>query len=347
MNLCLYRILIKPLLFLFSTEHIHQFVVFVIKVCGRLPLMNSFLRSTHRVDHPSLRREVLGLEFSNPIGVAAGFDVNAEAVDTLGALGFGFVEVGAITPEPQSGNKKPRLHRLESDHALVSNMGHPNRGLTYAINQLRNHSKKVVVGCNIASGSMTQPDLEWRDLLKSFRNLYQYVDYFTVCVNYNTLPCENKASAIKALSQLLEPLFDFRRGQSDYRPILIKVSPDLSNDVINAVSNVLITTPLDGVVAVCGTHNRTSLQSDSAAIKRAGEGELSGVPLNERALEVVRILHLKSGGGYPIIGVGGVMSAEDVRAMMDAGASLVQLHSGIIFEGTAIAKKICLELITE
>lgn len=342
----MYRILIKPLLFLLSTERVHKIVIFVMRVCGRLPILQSILRSTHRVEDPSLEREVFGLRFKNPVGVAAGFDVNAEAVGVLDALGFGFVEVGSITPESQYGNKRPRLHRLEADGALVNNMGHSNRGWAYAIDHLRRRKPGVVVGCNIAQSAISEGDQISRDYQKSFRNLYQYVDYFTLCIEYDNLNCTDKASAIKALGHLLEPLFDFRRGQSEYRPILIKVTPDLSNDLINAVSNVLITTPLDGVVAVSGTHNRTTpLQSESIYVERAGSGELTGTPLRERALEVVRMLHMKSGGAYPIIGVGGLMSAADVKAMMDAGASLVQLYTGLIYEGPSIANKICRGLI--
>ncbi|MFR9619609.1 MAG: quinone-dependent dihydroorotate dehydrogenase [Rikenellaceae bacterium] len=343
----MYRILIKPLLFLLRADHAHQIVLLLLRLLNRVPLLRSLVRSIYNFDHPSLGRDVFGVHFRNPVGVAAGFDVNAEVVAPMGALGFGFVEVGAITAEPQSGVKRPRIYRLDDDRALVRSNRCPSRGWNYAIDHLRRRQPGVVVGCNLSSAGGTQLDLVSRDYLKSFRNLYQYVDYFTLTIDYENLQCSDKASAIKSITQLLNPLFDFRRGQNDYRPILVKVTADLNDDMINAVSNVLITTPMDGVVAVSGTRSRKGLQSSSTVVNRAGNGMLTGVPLRERALEVVRMLHKKSGGGYPIIGVGGIMTADDVRAMMAAGASLVQLYSGLVYEGPSIAGDICRGLVEE
>ncbi len=344
----MYKLFIRPLLFLFRAEQARKIVIFILGLFNRIPVIRSFIHSLYSVEHESLEREVFGVRFRNPVGVAAGLDINADAVGVLGAMGFGFVEVGAITPEASDGNRSGRIFRLDEDGALVQNFGHPNRGLGYAIDKLRRRSDGVVVGCNIASSESVQLDVVARDYQKSFRNLYQYVDYFTVCIDYSILNCEDKASAIKTISQLLEPLYDFRRGQNDYRPILIKVSPDLSDEMINAVSNVLITTPLDGVVAVSGTlQRRNPLLSSPSLVNRTRRGAMSGSPLNSRALEVVRMLHKKSGGAYPIIGVGGIMTADDVRAMMDAGASLVQLYTGLVYEGPTIAGQICLDLIEQ
>ncbi len=345
----IYRGIIKPILFSLNIESAHRVAIVLLRLVGMLPfgMGRKMLRRVYRVEHESLVRDVFGVRFSNPVGLAAGFDVNAEIVNELGDIGFGFIEVGAVSPEPRVGNPKPRVFRLPKDRAIVQRLGLPNRGWQYMIGRLRRRDPNVVVGCNITKSSGTPIQNVARDYLKSFRNLYQYVDYFTIYINYSNLVCDDKTSSTKAIADLLMPLVDFRRGQSDYRPILVKVTPDLSDEMIDAVTEVLITTPLDGVVATSGTYSREGLQVADSSVMRIGAGRLSGDPIRERSLEIVRRIYEKSGGAYPIIGVGGISTAEDVRDMLDAGASLVQIYSSFIYDGPRVVGDICHDLIEE
>ncbi|MFI3317529.1 MAG: quinone-dependent dihydroorotate dehydrogenase, partial [Rikenellaceae bacterium] len=281
----------------------------------------------------------------NPVGLAAGFDCNGEVINEIGALGFGFVEVGTITPEPQEGNPRPHVFRLGKDQAIINRIGHANRGWQYAIENLRKKHTDIVVGCNIGVGANTNPKQASVDFLKSFRTLYQYSDYFTVNIAADNIALETKSYSEEDLTALLSPLFEFRRGQSEYRPIMVKISPDISREILDVIINVLIATPLDGIVAVAGTRSREQLQTSEESLSKIGPGRLSGAPLRQRALEVVKHIHDRTEGAYPIIGVGGIMTAQDMQDMLDAGASLVQIYSGFIFEGPSITKKMCQALI--
>ncbi len=345
----LYRGIIKPILFSINIESAHRLAVVLLRIMGVLPfgIGRKMLRNIYRVEHKSLEREVFGIKFSNPVGLAAGFDVNGEVVRELGDLGFGFVEVGAVSPEPRVGNPKPRVFRLPKDRAIVQRMGMPNKGWQYMITNLRRRDPNIVVGCNITKSSGTPIQSVARDYLKSFRNLYQYVDYFTVYINYTNLVCDESNPPTKAITDLLMPLIEFRRGQIDYRPILVKVTPDLSDEMVDAVAEVLIATPLDGVVATSGTYSREGLHVADSSVMRIGAGRLSGDPIRERSLEIVRRIHQKSGGAYPIIGVGGISTAEDVQDMLDAGASLVQIFSSFIYDGPRVVGDICHDLIED
>lgn len=347
--MALYNGVIRPILFGLNIEAARHLAILLLRLVGRLPfdVGRKMLRRVYRVEHPSLGRSVFGVRFANPVGLAAGFDVNGEVVNQLSDIGFGFVEVGAISPEMQEGNPKPRVYRLPKDRAVVQRMGHPNRGLAFAIERLRRRDPNVVVGCNIAPNLTAEVGLWAREYLKCFRNLYQYVDYFTVNIGYNNLICDERTTATMAISNLLTQLFDFRRGQSDYRPILIKVAPDLSDEMIDSIVEVLISTPLDGVVATSGTYSRKELETSQATASRIGAGRLSGEPLRRRAVDVVRRIYDKSGGAYPIIGVGGISTAADVEEMMAAGASLVQIYSSFIYSGPRVVGDICRGLIEE
>ncbi|MFI3306141.1 MAG: quinone-dependent dihydroorotate dehydrogenase [Rikenellaceae bacterium] len=329
-----------------GVENLHRLLTLSLQLLCRVPFFKAILRMLYRVDHHSLEREVLGLHFDNPIGMAAGFDRSGDLLSGLESVGFGFVEVGTITPEPQAGNPKPRLFRLAEDRALINRMGHPSRGWLHAIERLRRRKSKMVVGCNIARNNNTPQSGEGRELLKSFRNLYQYVDYFTVNISFRHLLQESEVTPQEALSEVLAPLFDFRRGQSDYRPILLKVVADLNDETLDVVCDVLVATPLDGIVASSGTQSRENLQSSKSVVDKIGRGRLSGRPLRERALEVVRHIHTRTEGAYPIIGVGGVASAADAQAMLDAGASLVQIYSSFVYDGLPVVGRICRGLTT-
>ena len=317
----MYRKLIKPILFAMNIERAHSTVLFLLRMIGKIPGGRALLRAIYRTEHPSLEREVFGLRFPNPIGLAAGFDRNGEAFRELSALGFGFVEIGTVTPQPQAGNPRPRIFRLPADRAIINRSGLNNKGLYKAIAQLRHRHDRLIIGGNIGKNTLTQPSQVAADYLKMFRNLH--------------------------LMNILQPLFDFRRGQNQYRPILLKISPDLPDPLIDEVTDLMLSTPLDGIVAVNGTFSRKGLETDEETLDEIGSGRLSGAPLTQRAIEVVRRIHRRSHGAYPIIGVGGLMNARDVKAMLAAGASLVQLYTGYIYEGPSLVKEICRALIDD
>ncbi|MFI3317704.1 MAG: quinone-dependent dihydroorotate dehydrogenase [Rikenellaceae bacterium] len=342
----MYKLILKPLLFALGIEQARALAIWLLKFIGFLPAGRKLLHAFYAVEDSSLEREIFGLSFKNPVGLAAGFDLNGEVVEELSALGFGFVEIGSITAEPEVGNPKPRVFRLPKDRAIINRLGHPNRGWICAIENLRRRSKGVKVGCNITStNSVEVMDLVSKEYLKSFRNLYQYVDYFTVNVPYDAIAGEANTTLEQNLHNIIDPLFEFRRGQSDYRPILIKISPDLNDEAIDLVTDIMIETPLDGVVAVGSTRSREALKTSKLSLQKIGSGRLSGEPLARRAIEVVRRVRQRSGGAYPIIGVGGIKTGEDVKAMIEAGASLVQLYSSFVYEGPAVAGKICKSLL--
>ncbi|MDE5709102.1 MAG: quinone-dependent dihydroorotate dehydrogenase [Alistipes sp.] len=343
----MYRKIIRPLLFALHIERAHRSVMWLLRIVGWLPGGRWLLDKGCAVRHPALEREVFGLHFANPVGLAAGVDRNGEAVRGLAAAGFGFVEVGTLTPRPQSGNPRPRIFRLPKDLALIHRTGLPNRGLDTAIRYLRRPRKNIVVGCNIGRNTSTPPESAAADYLKLFRNLYQYADYFTVNINCDCIGTGDVSYTRQQILAILDPLFDFRRGQNHYRPIMLKVSPDMSDETVDLVTDILIETPLDGIVATDGTRSRSGLQTSGAGIGKAGSGHLSGAPLARRAVEIVRRIHTRSGGTYPIIGVGGIMSADDARAMLDAGADLIQLCTGLIYEGPRLIGDICRALIDD
>ena len=343
----MYRKLIKPILFAMNIERAHSTVLFLLRMIGKIPGGRALLRAMYRTEHPSLEREVFGLRFPNPIGLAAGFDRNGEAFRELSALGFGFVEIGTVTPQPQAGNPRPRIFRLPADRAIINRSGLNNKGLYKAIAQLRHRHDRLIIGGNIGKNTLTQPSQVAADYLKMFRNLYQYVDYFSINVCCDNC-ADGSVSHTKAhLMNILQPLFDFRRGQNQYRPILLKISPDLPDPLIDEVTDLMLSTPLDGIVAVNGTFSRKGLETDGETLDEIGSGRLSGAPLTQRAIEVVRRIHRRSHGAYPIIGVGGLMNARDVKAMLAAGASLVQLYTGYIYEGPSLVKEICRALIDD
>lgn len=330
---------IRKLLSIVNPETAHNIALRRLRIIGAMPAGKWLLRKRYAVRSPLLEREVFGMRFTNPVGVAAGYDCNGEVIDELAAAGFGFVEIGSVTPRPQVGNPRPRLFRLSSAGAIIDRSGYPSKGLEYVMGKVRNRKKGIIVGCNICKNAITPDEAAAGDYLKVFRNMYQYVDYFSVNVCCNTSSKSFVPASKQALSALLAPLFEFRRGQGDYRPILLKISPDLTAEQLDGVIEALIELPLDGIVAVAGTLTRDGLDADNR-----GAGAVSGSPLTRRAIETVEYIHRRSGGFYPIIGVGGLMSPEDVKNMLAAGASLVQLHTGIIYHGLGLAGKVCRSL---
>ena len=343
----LYGKLIKPLLFSLPPEQAHHIVTATLSLLGKVPGGRWLLHKLYATEDPSLEREVFGIRFKNPVGMAAGFDRYGHIYRELSAMGFGFVEVGSITPKRQPGNPKPRIFRLDAARALLNRVGICSHGLDRAVAHLRQPRGEAIVGCNIGRNTATPAENAAADYLKLFRNLYQYADYFTVNISCDN-SCREGATHTRAhILRILDPLFDFRRGQNQYRPIMLKVSPDMPDAVIDEISDILLETPLDGIVATNGTHNREGLHTSRTTLDKIGSGRLSGAPLTQRAVEVVRRIHTRSGGNFPIIGVGGIMTPDDAKAMLDAGADLLQLYTGYIYNGPGLVRDICRALVAD
>ena len=267
----------------------------------------------------------------------------------FGALGFRIRgDRHRNAAPPQEGNPRPRVFRLPKDRAIVNRIGIANRGLDATVHYLRRGHEGVLLGCNIGKNTDTPTAQAPADYLKLFRSLYQYADYFTVNISCDNACHDAKTYTKEYLLEILNPLFDFRRGQSDYRPVMLKISPDLTDREIDTVTEVLTSSPLDGIVATNGTHDcRRGLHTSRAGLDKIGSGRLSGAPLTQRAVEIVRRIHTLSGGNYPIIGSGGMMTPDDVLAMLDAGADLVQLYTGYIYNGPGFVRSICEALIAD
>lgn len=337
----MYHQIIRPILFKLSPESIHHILVNMMKFSRLIPGCGCVLRAMFSYRSPVLEREVFGIKFPNPIGLAAGFDKNAEVYSRIADFGFGFVEIGTVTPKPQPGNTKPRLFRLTEDSALINRMGFNNLGLENAVRNLRQRDGKVIIGGNLGKNTLTPNENAAADYLKLFRSMYEYVDYFVVnvsCPNIAKMSCLQDKDNLK---EILSGLLDFRRGQNQYRPILLKISPDLTTEQVDDAIEVLQESGLDGIVATNTTTSREGLKSNPKLVGAIGNGGLSGAPLTERSLEMVRYIHTKTEGRYPIIGVGGVMTPKDAQNMLDAGASLVQVYTGFIYNGPSFVKNIC------
>lgn len=335
--------LIRPLLFKLDPETIHHIIIGMMRTLRYVPFAAPIMRLMFPVKKSKvLERELFGLKFRNPVGLAAGFDKDAECFDMLANLGFGFVEIGTVTPRAQGGNPRPRCFRLTKDNAIVNRMGFNNKGAENAAENLRRHNNhRVIVGGNIGKNTLTANDDAAQDYLRAFRSLYDYVDYFVVnvsCPNVaNLTALQSKDSTMAIVAALKE----FRKGQSEYRPILLKISPDLGLDGVDTMIEVVKESKLDGIVATNTTTSREGLKTSAEVIAKIGNGGLSGAPLTERSASMVKYIHERTGGRMPIIGVGGIMTAADAQAMIEAGASLVQVYSGFIYEGPSLASKIC------
>lgn len=330
---------------LLGAERASQVLLYSLRVVGKIPAGNWFLRKIYSVKSPSLEREVFGLRFRNPIGMAAGFDRNGEVFRTLDALGFGFVEIGTITPRPQQGNPRPRMFNLYKDRAILNRVGLANKGLESVLANVRDEHKNIILGCNIGKNTVTPLEEAPADYLRVFRNLYQYIDYFAVNVSYNTTHTQYIPRNRESILAILEPLFEFRRGQNQYRPILLKISPDLTDEEIDLMTDIMVDTPLDGIIATNATTNAEGLATSKRKLQRYGSGAVSGAPLTKRAIEVVRRVYERSNGTYPIIGSGGIMNGKDAKAMLDAGATLVQVYTGMVYGGIGFAGNICKDLL--
>ena len=337
----LYKSFVFPFLKRIDPEEVHYKVTDLLRFSYRLPLVPALLKGLYTVKSPLLHRTVFGIEFPNPVGLAAGFDKNAKYIDELSSLGFGFIEIGTVTPLGQEGNPKPRLFRLVTDEAIINRMGFNNDGSIMAADLLKARKSKVIVGGNIGKNKVTPNEKANEDYLKAFEDLFPYVDYFVVNVSSPNTPGLRELQDKEPLTQLLTELKMANSLKSAPKPILLKIAPDLTDSQLDDIVEITQNTKIDGLIATNTTLARSPLNSSKEEIEEIGAGGLSGKPLTARSTEVIRYLHQKSGGSFPIIGVGGIYTAADAIEKLNAGASLVQVYSGFIYEGPAIVKNIC------
>ncbi|MBH70325.1 MAG: dihydroorotate dehydrogenase (quinone) [Flavobacteriales bacterium] len=331
---------IRSILFLFNPESVHYFTFNFIKRITYFKVVKKFLSNIFVVDNKELNKEVFGIKFKNPVGLAAGFDKDAMLFDELSIFGFGFIEIGTITPVAQSGNSKPRLFRLSDDNALINRMGFNNHGLESAISRLRRKKSNIIIGGNIGKNKLTPNEKAIDDYEICFEKLFTYVDYFVVNVSSPNTPGLRELQEKKPLSKILARLQEINNKKDKRKPILLKISPDLTTTQLDIIIEIIIDLKIDGIIATNTTIDRTNLLTDKSKVEKIGAGGLSGKPLNDKSNSVIKYIKERSNGSFPIIGVGGINSAEDAIEKIDAGASLVQIYTGFIYKGPSLIKNI-------
>lgn len=331
----MYKSLLRPLLFKFDPEEVHHFTFSLIKATQKVPGMRSLIQSIYQVNDKKLEREVFGLKFKNPVGLAAGLDKDAKIYNELDAFGFGFIEIGTITPKPQDGNPKKRLFRLKEDQGIINRMGFNNGGIELAVQRLKKN-KGVLIGGNIGKNKVTPNEEAVNDYTICFEALYPYVDYFVVNVSSPNTPNLRALQDKEPLMELLSTLQSKNLLKPKAKPILLKIAPDLTDDQLLDIIDIVNETKIAGVIATNTTISREGLISAN----KSEVGGLSGKPLKDRSTGVIRFLSQKSNKSFPIIGVGGIHSAKDALEKLDAGADLIQIYTGFIYEGPGLIKEI-------
>lgn len=337
--------LVKPIFFSMAPEKAHHTVTNGLRNFTKIWGAKSLLKSLYTVHDPRLEREVFGLKFKNPVGLAAGFDKNAEYIEDMVNFGFGFIEIGTVTPKPQPGNDKPRMFRLVNDAALINRMGFNNQGADVAAGRLKHLKNRhgVIIGGNIGKNKVTPNEEAVNDYIYCFHALYDYVDYFVVNVSSPNTPGLRDLQEKGPLMHILNTLQGLNAEKPAAKPILLKIAPDLTDSQLDDIVEIVTETKIAGLIATNTTISREGLQSDPNLVKEMGG--VSGKPLTKRSTEVIKYIHTKSNGAFPIIGVGGIHSAEDAIEKLNAGASLVQIYTGFIYEGPALISNICKRLL--
>lgn len=337
----MYKFFIRPILFRFNPEFAHQLTMRCLRLLRKLPLARNLVRFFYKRNYPSLEREVFGIRFPNPVGLAGGLDKNADSYNELSHFGFGFIEIGSLTPKAQPGNPKPRLFRLTKDQALINRMGINNKGVLQAIRNLKTYRPQVIIAANIAKNttSETQEQVS-RDYDYAFSMLYEFVDFFVVNVSCPNVEGLTSLQDISYLSDIMDVILDKRMNMDAYKPILIKISPDISHAQVDEILDYAMRNGVDGIIAGNTTRSRDGLTTSPQKVEAIGKGGLSGAPLYEKSLAMVRYLAGKTEGKLPIIGTGGIMTPEQAREMLAAGASLIEIYTGFVYEGPGFPRKI-------
>lgn len=333
--------IIKFFLFKKDPEVIHYWVMNQLKTWANNPVVKNVLKKSFGVDNPKLEKKLWGLTFKNPVGLAAGFDKDAKFTDELAGLGFGFIEIGTLTPVAQDGNDKPRLFRLPKDKALINRMGFNNGGVKAAAARLRERKSNIIIGGNIGKNKVTANEDATNDYEICFRELYDVVDYFTVNVSSPNTPNLRALQEKEPLEKLLGRLQIINSELGKSKPILLKIAPDLTLEQLDDIIDIVNNTKIQGIVATNTTISRAALTTSAAEVEAMGAGGVSGLPVREKATDVIRYIHQKSNGTIPIIAAGGIFTAADAKEKLEAGASLVQVYTGFIYEGPRIVKNIC------
>ncbi|QTE23671.1 quinone-dependent dihydroorotate dehydrogenase [Polaribacter cellanae] len=336
----MYKLIVRPIFFLFDPEKVHYFTFFLIRILCKIPFGASIFRSMYQVNDTRLEKTVFGLTFKNPVGLAAGFDKNAVLYNELANLGFGFIEVGTVTPKGQVGNPKKRLFRLKDDQGIINRMGFNNNGVEEAIKNLKKNKHKVLIGGNIGKNTDTKPENYTKDYITVFKELHPFVDYFVLNVSCPNVGSHAKLNDKDYLVELITACQKENKIFKIKKPILLKIAPDLNNIQLDEIIDLVAETKIDGVIASNTSTSRENLKASKERLAEIGNGGVSGKPIKNQSTKVIKYLADQSNKSFPIIGVGGIHSAEDALEKLDAGADLVQVYTGFIYEGPGLIKKI-------
>lgn len=334
----MYKSLIRPLLFKLSPEKAHHFSFRWLKRLFAVPGIRSMAHQMYVVTDPRLEVECMGLKFKNPVGLAAGFDKDAVLYNELSAFGFGCIEIGTLTPKGQPGNPQPRLFRLPKDQSLINRMGFNNQGVEASVERLKKKKTQVIIGGNIGKNKQTPNEQAVDDYLETFNALYPHVDYFVVNVSSPNTPNLRELQEKKPLKSLLMRLKHEGSGYEEQKPIMLKIAPDLTDEQLLDIVDIVKETKIAGVIATNTTISREGLQTNLNEVGDIGAGGLSGKAVRNRSTEVIRFLHQHADGAFDIIGVGGIFTAADAIEKLEAGAKLVQVYTGFVYEGPAMVK---------
>ncbi|MFT5146274.1 MAG: dihydroorotate dehydrogenase [Polaribacter sp.] len=336
----MYKLLIRPILFLFDPEKVHYFTFSLIRILCKIPYVASVFRSLYQVKNKKLERKLFGLTFINPVGLAAGFDKNAVLYNELANFGFGFIEIGTVTPKGQLGNPKKRLFRLKEDQGIINRMGFNNDGVEEAIKNLKKNKHKVIIGGNIGKNTETKLEDYTQDYLEVFKELHPFVDYFVLNVSCPNVGSHAKLNDKDYLFELITECQSQNNLFKIKKPILLKIAPDLNNSQLDEIIELVAETNIDGVIASNTSTTRDNLNVSKERLQEIGNGGVSGQPIKDQSTQVIKYLADNSNKSFPIIGVGGIHSAEDALEKLNAGADLVQVYTGFIYEGPGLIKKI-------
>lgn len=336
----MYKFLVRPILFQIDPEKVHHLIVKYLKIAFKIPGIPFLLRNIFKKEDELLRTTVAGLVFKNPVGLAPGFDKNAEFYEEFSSFGFGHIEIGTVTPKPQPGNEKPRIFRLPKDKAIINRMGFNNKGVRNITKNLKKSRKDLIIGGNIGKNTKTLNEEAVNDYVYTCKILYNDVDYFVINVSCPNISNLSKLQDQDSLDEILKEVVAVRKENEIYKPVFLKISPDLNYKQVDATLELVRKHQIDGIVLTNTTIQRNNLNTEKNVIEKIGNGGLSGLPIKDRSTEMIKYVHEKTNGNLAIIGVGGIMTAEDAVEKINAGASLVQVYTGFIYEGPGIVKKI-------
>lgn len=335
---------LRDILFNFDAEDVHYFSMNTIKSVSKVEVLQKLMAKGFQYHNPSLEKQVFGLPFKNPVGLGAGFDKNALYTQELATIGFGFVEIGTVTPLPQPGNDKPRLFRLPKDKAIINRMGFNNDGVKAVAARLRGSKKNIIIGGNIGKNKATPNDDAWKDYEICLNELFDCVDYFVVNVSSPNTPGLRELQERGSLHRILSHLQNINHGRINTKPLLLKIAPDLTVGQLDDIIELSQEVRLSGLVATNTTISRKGLLTEKESVEQIGAGGLSGLPLKEKSTQIIKYIYRQTNGSIPVIASGGIFNGNDAKEKLAAGASLLQLWTGFIYEGPGIVKNMCMEL---